>query len=54
MIAQLANLAFHAKLESTQVLAIKELLDRGYGKAAQPVAGDTNGAPIAVTVRWLE
>lgn len=36
--------------EATQVAAIKELLDRGYGKATQMVAGDPDGDPVrAVT-----
>jgi hypothetical protein len=30
--------------------AIRELLDRGYGKATQPLAGETGAAPIVLHV----
>jgi hypothetical protein len=39
-IRQLAWLAFHADSGVIQVMAIKELLDRGYGKAPRPVADE--------------
>jgi hypothetical protein len=29
---------------ATQVAAIRELLDRGYGKATQPIGGENGGA----------
>lgn len=35
-IAELARLAKHARSEMTRVAAIRELLDRGYGKALSP------------------
>lgn len=37
--------------ESTQVAAIKELLDRGYGKPTQPVAGDDEMPAIRATLK---
>lgn len=36
---------------AAQVSAAKELLDRGYGKATQPVSGDPDGAPIQVVTK---
>jgi hypothetical protein len=47
-------LAEHAAQQAVQLSAIKELLDRGYGKAPQLVDGDSLGGPINITVRWLE
>jgi hypothetical protein len=44
-----------AENEQTQVVAMKELLDRGYGRAAQAIVGGEPGdAPIALTFRWAE
>jgi hypothetical protein len=37
-----------AEAEATRVAAIKELLDRGYGKAAQPLSGEDGNSPIAM------
>lgn len=31
---------------AAQVAAAKELLDRGYGKATQPISGDEDGPPV--------
>lgn len=39
-IAELARLATKAESEPARVAAIKELFDRGYGKATQTIAGD--------------
>jgi hypothetical protein len=33
------------------VVAIKTPLDRGYGKATQPIAGEENGAPSTQEIR---
>lgn len=35
-----------------RIMATKELLDRGYGKATQPVDGDGEGGPIKLSVSW--
>jgi len=35
----LARLATKAESEAARVAAIKELLDRGYGRAVQPIQG---------------
>lgn len=40
-----------AESEATHVAAIKELLDRGYGKATQIIAGDEDEAPVQVSMR---
>ena len=50
--AELTRLAKEADNETTRVSAIKEILDRGYGKAPQSheVTGK-DGSPIQV--RWL-
>lgn len=40
--------------ETTQSGAIKELLDRGYGRARQPVTGEEDGSNpvVEVVYRW--
>jgi hypothetical protein len=43
-----------AEAEAARIAAIKEILDRGYGKATQPVSGDPDGPPIAVDFRWAD
>ena len=34
---------------TAQVQAAREILDRGYGKASQVIAGDEDGGPIKIT-----
>jgi hypothetical protein len=46
-IAELARLATKAESEAARVAAIKELLDRGYGRAVQPIEG-------SMTYIWCE
>lgn len=48
-IAELARLATKAESETARVAAIKELLDRGHGKSAQPVVGGGDDAAPIVT-----
>jgi hypothetical protein len=43
-----------ADSEAAQIAALRELLDRGYGKATQPLSGDATGAPIAYSFRWAD
>lgn len=50
---ELARLATKAESEAARVAAIKELLDRGYGKAAQPHTGEGGEGPVAHTFGWL-
>jgi len=55
-LAELCGLApgIPAEAEATQVAALKELLDRGYGRATQPLAGDADAAPLAIDFRWAD
>ena len=41
-VQELARLAVHAKSETARVSAIRELLDRGYGRATQFLAADND------------
>jgi hypothetical protein len=49
---ELARLATDAMSEQARVAAIKELFDRGYGKAPQPHDGDGQGGPMKWIVGW--
>lgn len=42
-----------AESEAARVAAIKELLDRAYGKSAQPVGGGDGTEPIKHLFGWL-
>jgi hypothetical protein len=55
MLAEMAGIVpgKMAASEVTRVAAIRELLDRGYGKATQPIAGDT-GQPLRIDFRWAD
>lgn len=44
--AELGRLATEAQSEQARVAAIRELLDRGYGKSAQPLTGEGGEGPI--------
>jgi hypothetical protein len=50
IVAELVRLALHAKNESVQVAACKELLDRAIGKAVQPHAGEGGEGPVIIQV----
>jgi hypothetical protein len=41
-----------AENAAVQVAAMKELLDRGYGRAQQPLVGDENSGPVHFTFEW--
>jgi hypothetical protein len=49
---ELARLATAAESEAARVAAIKELFDRGFGKARQPITGDDDAPPIQQVIRW--
>ena len=49
-IKELARLAVGAESEAARVAAIKELLDRGYGKSSQPLSGDADN-PVQIRNR---
>ena len=53
-IKELARIAEKGENEATRVAALKELLDRGYGKARQPLTGDQPEDPIAVIERIVQ
>lgn len=53
-IKELARLAQSADSEAARVAAIKELLDRAYGKSAQPVGGGDGTEPIKHLFGWLQ
>ena len=40
--------------DTVQVMAMRELLDRGYGKATQMIGGDPDAGPVHMTFQWLE
>lgn len=42
-----------AESEAARVAALKEILDRAYGKAAQPVGGGDGTEPIKHLFGWL-
>lgn len=44
---ELARLATDAQSEAARVAAIKELFDRAYGKASQPIGGDPDLPPVS-------
>jgi hypothetical protein len=43
-----------AESQAVQVQAMRELLDRGFGRSTQPLSGDADGAPIAYSFRWAD
>ena len=49
-VAELARLAREAESEQTRLGAIKEILDRAYGKSVQMLAGDPNGQPVRFVI----
>ncbi len=58
-LAELSGCAFDAEgrriagaeNQQVQVSAMRELLDRGYGKATQPISGDPAGPPVQHTMK---
>lgn len=49
---ELARIVKEGSTDQARVAAIKELLDRGYGKAPQPMVGDDDSPDMKLTVRW--
>jgi len=43
-----------AESETARIAALKELLDRGYGRASQPLSGDPDSPPLAIDFRWAD
>lgn len=50
VIDELARLATAAQSEQARVAAIKELLDRAYGKAPQALTGDSGEGPVILQI----
>lgn len=53
-IKTLAKLAKEADSDAAKIAACRELLDRAYGKAAQPVGGGDGTDPIKHLFGWLQ
>ena len=55
-LAQMAGLAdgLPAEAEAVRVAAIKELLDRGFGKSTVLLAGDSSAGPLLIDFRWAD
>jgi hypothetical protein len=56
-VAELAKLAGLTKAagasnEATRVAALRELLDRGFGRPAQHIGGDDNSGPVHFSFEW--
>jgi hypothetical protein len=51
--AELARLAMHAVSEQARVTAIKEILDRGYGRSRTPVTGEEGYPEVTFTIQNL-
>ena len=45
---ELGRLSTGAQNEATRVAAITVLFDRGFGKAVQPISGDSGSGPVQV------
>ena len=54
LLAEMSGLApgTPAEPDAVRVAALRELLDRGFGKATQPVSGDSDAPPLAVEFTW--
>lgn len=48
----LAGIAQNSESDPARVSAANALLDRGWGKPAQPVDGDGEGGPVQLVVTW--
>lgn len=55
-VKELARLAKEAESEQARVGAIKEILDRAYGKSTQPVSGDPDNPliPTKITIELVQ
>ena len=51
---ELARIAKEGESEQARIGAIKEILDRAYGKAPQPMVGDEEGGPVKLAIEWLK
>lgn len=51
VIVELARLAIESESDAARVAAIKELLDRGFGKSPQAIVGDDDAPPVNLRTR---
>ena len=49
-IGELVGIMRSSESDAARVSAIKELLDRGYGKARQPITGDDEGNELVIRI----
>ena len=49
-IKELGRLALKARSEAARIAAIRELLDRGYGKPTQYLAGEEDAIPVRTSI----
>ena len=56
VIEKLWGICQNGESDQAKINAARELLDRGYGKPAQPVSGNSDGEPVIVRhiVEWLK
>jgi hypothetical protein len=56
VIEKLWGICEKGESDQAKINAARELLDRGYGKPAQPVSGDGDGEPVTIIhrVQWLK
>ena len=50
-IKELVRLSTQAEGEGARIAAIKELLDRGFGKSPQPLTGEGGSGPAEIVIR---
>jgi hypothetical protein len=48
----LVGIVNNSTSDQAKVAAANSLLDRGWGKATQPIDGDGDGGPVQLTVTW--
>ena len=49
---ELERIAFESPDDRAPLAAIGMILERGYGKPAQPMDGDGEGGPMRYEIRW--
>jgi hypothetical protein len=43
-----------AESQAVQVQAMREILDRGFGRSTQPLSGDSSAPPVAIEFSWAD
>ena len=54
LLAEMSGIApgVRAEPDAVRVAALRELLDRGFGKATQPLSGDADAPPLHIEFTW--